>query len=268
MVEAERNGRSRSGEGTEFRLVAEFLGRKTELTYRIVEYDPGASGHASAARTRPWSRSTGSRSSRPTEGTRVTYDADLALKGLLRIADPLLGLAFNRVGDRALDGLRDTLGSRQPQTAAASVGTEPRRPSPPAARRPARAAHLHRRRVPPRAAGARRRMAAVAGRPRGAPLGRRRLRIAGPVLRVFAGPVVHRRWHGARGRDRRRARPHDHGLHRRREGRARTRTGRHRHDRRPARRPLGPHPRPRTRRLRRREDERLTAALERSSDDA
>ena len=50
------------------------------------------------------------------------------------------------------------------------------------------------------------------------------------------------------------------------EGRARTRTARHRHDRRPARRPLGPHPRPRTRRLRRREDDaahRGARALER-----
>lgn len=47
------------------------------------------------------------------EGT-VTYDADLALKGPLRIADPLLGLAFDRVGDRALEGLRATLGTRQP----------------------------------------------------------------------------------------------------------------------------------------------------------
>ena len=49
-------------------------------------------------------------------GTRVTYDADLALKGLLRIADPLLALAFNRVGDRALAGLRRTLAPSQPQT--------------------------------------------------------------------------------------------------------------------------------------------------------
>ena len=34
-------------------------------------------------------------------GTRLTYDADLRLKGLLRIADPLLGLAFRRIGHRA-----------------------------------------------------------------------------------------------------------------------------------------------------------------------
>jgi hypothetical protein len=36
-------------------------------------------------------------------------DADLRLKGALRLGDPLLGLAFNRVGDRALAGLRAVL---------------------------------------------------------------------------------------------------------------------------------------------------------------
>jgi Polyketide cyclase / dehydrase and lipid transport len=64
VVEAERLNGQAVGEGTEFRLVAEFLGRKNELTYRIVEYDPP---HAvtSLAETPPWSRGTGSRSSRP-----------------------------------------------------------------------------------------------------------------------------------------------------------------------------------------------------------
>ena len=52
--------------------------------------------------------------SRSDGGTLVTYDADLALKGPLKLADPLLGLAFNRVGDRALAGLRKTLGTQQP----------------------------------------------------------------------------------------------------------------------------------------------------------
>ena len=36
----------------------------------------------------------------------MTYDAALTLKGLLRALDPLLGLAFKRVGDRAAAGLR------------------------------------------------------------------------------------------------------------------------------------------------------------------
>ena len=114
MVEAERLNGQAVGEGTEFRLVAEFLGRKNELTYRIVEYDPPhavtflGENATVVSRDRITFDSTAA-------GTRVTYDADLALKGLLRIADPLLALAFNRVGDRALAGLRRTLAPSQPQ---------------------------------------------------------------------------------------------------------------------------------------------------------
>jgi len=43
------------------------------------------------------------------DGSIVTYDADLRLRGPLRLADPLLALAFRRIGDRAADGLRRRL---------------------------------------------------------------------------------------------------------------------------------------------------------------
>lgn len=38
-------------------------------------------------------------------GSIVTYDADLRLHGPLRLGDPILAIAFNRIGDRAADGL-------------------------------------------------------------------------------------------------------------------------------------------------------------------
>lgn len=41
--------------------------------------------------------------------TLVTYDALLELNGLLRLADPVLRLAFGRIGDRAAAGLRRAL---------------------------------------------------------------------------------------------------------------------------------------------------------------
>ncbi len=114
VLEAKRVKGAAVGQGTEFRLVAEFLGRKNELTYRILEYDPPHAvtfrGESSTvvSRDRITFESTAA-------GTRVTYDAELAMKGLLRIADPLLALAFNRVGDRALAGLRRTLAPSQPR---------------------------------------------------------------------------------------------------------------------------------------------------------
>jgi hypothetical protein len=40
VIEAERLGVDPVREGTEFRLLVRFLGQKTPLTYRIVEYDP------------------------------------------------------------------------------------------------------------------------------------------------------------------------------------------------------------------------------------
>jgi carbon monoxide dehydrogenase subunit G len=111
VVEAERVGEAPVGMGTEFRLLARFLGRETPLTYRVVEYEP-----VSAVTVRGENASVVSLDritfEAAGEGTRVTYDATLTLKGPMKLADPLLALAFNRVGDRALAGLRQTLAER------------------------------------------------------------------------------------------------------------------------------------------------------------
>jgi len=113
IVEAERLGDSPVKEGSEFRLVADFLHRKTTLTYRVVEYDP-----PSAVTLRGENSSVVSLDRiifEPSDGgTRILYDAELALKGPFRLADPLLALAFKRVGDRALAGMRKTLATQQP----------------------------------------------------------------------------------------------------------------------------------------------------------
>jgi len=113
VLEAERLGDEPIADGSEFRLVAHFLHRKTTLTYSIVEYDPPSAvtfrGENSSVVSldritfEPWGG-----------GARITYDADLALKGPVKLADPLLALAFKRVGDRALAGMRKTLGTKQP----------------------------------------------------------------------------------------------------------------------------------------------------------
>jgi carbon monoxide dehydrogenase subunit G len=44
-------------------------------------------------------------------GCVVTYDAKLSLNGALKLFDPVLGLAFQRLGDRAAAGLRRVLGA-------------------------------------------------------------------------------------------------------------------------------------------------------------
>ncbi|MBT8249727.1 MAG: SRPBCC family protein, partial [Acidimicrobiia bacterium] len=42
-------------------------------------------------------------------GTEVLYDATLELNGPLRIADPILGLFFKRIGDKAAGGMQNIL---------------------------------------------------------------------------------------------------------------------------------------------------------------
>ncbi|MDH3682960.1 MAG: SRPBCC family protein [Acidimicrobiia bacterium] len=53
------------------------------------------------------------------EGCIVTYDAELTLNGPLGLADPLVGLAFKRIGDRAADGLVRALEGRKVEAPAA-----------------------------------------------------------------------------------------------------------------------------------------------------
>lgn len=45
------------------------------------------------------------------DGCSVTYDAQLDLRGPLRLFDPLLGLTFKSIGDRAAKGLKRVLGT-------------------------------------------------------------------------------------------------------------------------------------------------------------
>jgi carbon monoxide dehydrogenase subunit G len=110
VIKAQRLGDAPVRKGTEFRLLTSFLGRKIPLIYRIVEYDP-----PSAVTFRGESSTVISLDRitfEPSEmGTRITYDADLALKGRFKLAGPLLRVAFKRVGDRALAGLRETVGA-------------------------------------------------------------------------------------------------------------------------------------------------------------
>jgi carbon monoxide dehydrogenase subunit G len=109
VIEAERLGDAPVQQGTEFRLLASFLHRKVPLTYRIVEYDPpnAVTFRGESSTVVSLDRIT----FEPSEGgTRITYDADLALKGPFKLASPLLEIAFKRVGARALAGLRKTVG--------------------------------------------------------------------------------------------------------------------------------------------------------------
>ena len=100
------------GVGSRFRLVARFLGRRIPLDYEIVEYD-----RDERIVLRAENRSVRSVDTITFEdgdhGSVVVYDAQLDAKGIGRLADPLLGIVFHRIGDRAAAGLRTRLSAVQ-----------------------------------------------------------------------------------------------------------------------------------------------------------
>jgi polyketide cyclase/dehydrase/lipid transport protein len=111
VVDAERLDHGPVGVGSRFRVVARFLGRRAELTYEVVRHDPDELVTLRGENATVVSLDTMRFSDTPGGGTRVSYEADLTLKGPLRALDPLLGVAFHRVGDRAAAGLRTVLTS-------------------------------------------------------------------------------------------------------------------------------------------------------------
>ncbi len=92
-------------EGARFRVVAKFLGRSSELVYTAIRYEPPRLISLRGENASVISLDTIEVQALPGGGAQVSYDAKLTLKGPARIADPLLGLAFKPVGDRALAGL-------------------------------------------------------------------------------------------------------------------------------------------------------------------
>jgi hypothetical protein len=119
VVEAEMVTPEPVGLGSRFRLVAVFLGAKVPLEYEIIVYDPPRRVVLTAENRSVRSTDTITFSFDPSEGTVVSYEAALLLKGAARLAAPLFALALERVGDRAADGLQALLTERagQPMSA-------------------------------------------------------------------------------------------------------------------------------------------------------
>jgi uncharacterized protein YndB with AHSA1/START domain len=98
--------------GARFNVMADFLGRPVPLEYRTVEIDPPRRVVLRAETRTVVSEDTITVRALPESGSQVTYDARLGLRGALRFGDPVLGLLFRRIGDRAKAGLAATLAHR------------------------------------------------------------------------------------------------------------------------------------------------------------
>lgn len=109
VVRAERLGEG-PGPGAEFLIVVRLAGRESEFTYRTVRYERPELIVLRAESPTVISEDTITvRPARSGGGAEVTYEADLRPKGAMRLADPLLGLLFKRLGDNAAEGLRREL---------------------------------------------------------------------------------------------------------------------------------------------------------------
>ena len=99
--------------GSRFRLVVPFLGARMPLTYEVIRFVPDREVllHAANALLRSTDRIvvTGA-----ADGSTVSYDAEVRLRGPLQVLDLLLRPGFRVVAERAAAGLAGSLSARPP----------------------------------------------------------------------------------------------------------------------------------------------------------
>ena len=97
------------GVGTRYRNVSRFLGRETELVYVVEDLSPNERLRLRGENQTVVAHDTLSFMPNADGSTTVTYRAQFELKGLARLAAPLLAPAFRRLGNEAEQGLRGAL---------------------------------------------------------------------------------------------------------------------------------------------------------------
>ena len=97
-----------AGIGARFHVLVRWLGREIPLEYTTTVYERPKRVVLRAENSSTISEDT--ITVEPTStGCEMTYEAQLTLKGVMRIIDPIFGLAFKRLGDNAAAGLRRDL---------------------------------------------------------------------------------------------------------------------------------------------------------------
>lgn len=100
------------GPASVFDVTVKGPGRDLTLRYRTTEFDPHHNVLV-VARSSVFTSTDRVTVTPDGAGSIVTYDADLALNGPLRLFDPVLKLTFGKIGDRAAAGLRRVLAGTQ-----------------------------------------------------------------------------------------------------------------------------------------------------------
>lgn len=100
--------------GSRYEVEVSFMGRVTPMTYETLEAE---APHILVLRSELPTMISLDRLTfdpAPGGGTAVTYEAELKMKGIAKLADPLMQLAFLRLGDKARDGLAERLSGPEP----------------------------------------------------------------------------------------------------------------------------------------------------------
>jgi len=105
IVEARRLTPAPTAVGSRFEVTALFRGRPQRFEYVVTELDDGLRIALRGEGEKAVSDDVIVVAAAGDGGTRVVYEADLRLKGVYRVAEPILAATFERMGDAALDGL-------------------------------------------------------------------------------------------------------------------------------------------------------------------
>ncbi len=98
------------GPGAEYDVTVQAAGGERTMHYRVEEYEPAERRLLAVSETPVLTSYDRISVEAITDGgTAVTYDADLVMKGPAKLADPLVGAGFDRMGDKAAAGLADVL---------------------------------------------------------------------------------------------------------------------------------------------------------------
>ncbi len=100
------------GIGTVYANTSVFNGRKTDLTYTVIDCEPPRRIRLRGENATVTAVDTMTFEPLASGGTRVTYDAAFTFHGIARLAAPFLASAFRRLGDAAEVGLRTALANR------------------------------------------------------------------------------------------------------------------------------------------------------------
>ena len=102
-------GANDPGPGARFHVLVRWMGREIPLDYETTSYQRPKRIVLRAENSTTISQDTVTVT--PTDsGCEMTYEAQLTLKGVIKLIDPVFGLAFKRLGDNAAAGLRRELG--------------------------------------------------------------------------------------------------------------------------------------------------------------